>query len=439
MPRCVALALALLLGACNLLPDWFGEGEAPPLPGARVSVLALERVPEPDPRIADLQVRLPRPTPNPAWPQTGGNPDHAMHHIQIPGPLQPVWMADIGRGGKGLRELLASPVVGGGRVYTYDAVGAVSALDAVSGVFIWAYRMLPDKDRNDAIGGGIAYNRGRLYVATGAGEVIALDAATGGEYWRVSVGSPVHAAPTLSDGRVFVVTYDNRLYALDAGDGRQLWSHSGIEEKAQLLGAASPAVMSGLVVAAYSSGEVFALRVDNGRVAWSDTLALGTQFGALASLSDIQGSPVIDRDRVYAISHAGRFVAINLRTGDRLWEQDISGVQTPWVAGNFIYVLTTDGDLLCLSRRDGRIRWVRVLPRYEKPKKRERPIFWSGPILVSDRLLVVGSHGEALSISPYTGRVLGRIALPGGVKISPVAAGDTVYVLTNDGDLVALR
>ena len=82
---------------------------------------------------------------------------------------------------------------------------------------------------------------------------------------------------------------------------------------------------------------------------------------------------------------------------------------------------------------------MRVLPRYEKPKKRDRPIFWSGPILVSDRLLVVGSHGEALSISPYTGRVLGRIALPGGVKISPVAAGDTVYVLTNDGDLVALR
>ncbi len=148
---------------------------------------------------------------------------------------------------------------------------------------------------------------------------------------------------------------------------------------------------------------------------------------------------MIVRDRVYAVSHAGRLVAINLRTGDRLWERDIAGVQTPWIAGDFLYVLATDGDLVCLSRRDGRIRWVRVLPRYEDPEDRTGPIFWSGPVLVSDRLIVVGSHGVALSVSPYTGRVLGKIDLPGDIELPPVAAGDTVYVITDDGDLVALR
>ncbi len=431
MFRAVVIAVAVpFLGACSGLPGWFGEGEAAPLPGERISVLALERTPEPDPRIADLQVRLPRPTPNPDWPQFGGYADHAMHHIAVPEVLERAWKVDIGTGGSDDRRLLSPPVVAAGRVYALDARGRVSAIDAASGRRIWRVDSLPKEDAKDAFGGGLAYAGGRLYVATGVGEVVALDPAEGSEIWRQSVAGPIRSAPAVSGGRVFVTTYDNQLFALDAGTGNQLWSHRGIAESAQLMGAATPAVAGGLVVAAYSSGEVVALRADNGRVLWSD---------ALASLADITGSPVIDRDRVYAVSHAGRLVAISLRTGDRLWEQDISGTQTPWIAGDFLFVLTTDNDLLCLSRRDGRVRWVRPLPRYKNPEDRKGPIFWSGPVLASDRLIVVGTHKKALSISPYTGKVLGSMDLPGRVELAPVIADGTVYILTDGGDLVALR
>ncbi|MFQ5958479.1 MAG: PQQ-binding-like beta-propeller repeat protein [Alphaproteobacteria bacterium] len=440
MLRTVAIAVpALFLGACSLVPDWLGEPEAPPLPGERISVLALERTPEPDPRIADLQVRLPRPTANSDWPQFGGYADHAMHHIAVSEDLTRAWKVDIGEGGSGDRRLLSPPVVAAGQVYALDARGRVSAVDAASGRRIWRVDTLPKEDAKDAFGGGLAFAGGRVYVATGTGDVVALDPAEGREIWRRSVGGPARAAPAVSDGKVFVVTYDNQLFALDAGDGRELWSHSGIAETAQLMGAATPAAGSGLVIAAYSSGEVFALRADNGRVLWSDALAFRTRMGALASLADINGSPVIDRDRVYAVSHAGRLVAISLRTGDRLWDQEISGTQTPWVAGDFLFVLTVDSDLLCLSRRDGRIRWVRPLPRYKDPEDRRGPIFWSGPVLASDRLIVVGSHKKALSISPYTGKVLGNMGLPGRVELAPVIADGTVYILTDGGDLVALR
>ncbi len=437
--RLAIVAPALVLGACNLMPDWLGEPEAPPLPGERISVLALERTPEPDPRIADLQVRLPRPTSNPDWPQFGGYADHAMHHVAVSETLARAWKADIGTGGSDDRRLLSGPVVAGGRVYAIDARGRVSAIDAASGRQIWRVDTLPKADAKDAFGGGLAYAGGRLYVATGVGEVVALDAAEGGELWRRRVAGPTRAAPAVSDGRIFVITYDNQLVALDAGDGRELWTHRGIAETAQLMGTATPAVSSGLVIAAYSSGEVVALRADNGRVLWSDALAFRTRMGALASLADINGSPVIDRDRVYAISHAGRLVAISLRTGERLWDQEISGVQTPWIAGEFLFVLTIDNDLLCLSRRDGRVRWVRPLPRYKDPEGRSGPIFWSGPVLASDRLIVVGSHKKALSVSPYTGKVLGSMDLPGRVELAPVIAGGTVYILTDGGDLIALR
>ncbi len=71
--RFLAIVLSsAALGACDLSNQWFGANEAPPLPGYRLSVLALESAVEPDPRIADLDVRLPKPYLNKSWPQAGG-------------------------------------------------------------------------------------------------------------------------------------------------------------------------------------------------------------------------------------------------------------------------------------------------------------------------------------------------------------------------------
>ncbi len=111
----------------------------------------------------------------------------------------------------------------------------------------------------------------------------------------------------------------------------------------------------------------------------------------------------------------------------------------PWIGGDFIFLLTNDAQLVCLTRRDGRIRWVRPLPRYKDPEDQEGPIHWAGPVLASDRLIVAGSNGEAVSVSPYTGEVIGKIDLPGAVTMAPVVAGNSLYFLTEGGSLIAMR
>jgi outer membrane protein assembly factor BamB len=237
---------------------------------------------------------------------------------------------------------------------------------------------------------------------------------------------------------LFVVSIDNRLHAIDTTDGSVLWTHVGIVESAGLMGSASPAVQGDLVVVAYSSGELFALRRSNGRVAWVDSLGGRGRSTALSQLSDITGSPVIDRGRVYAVSHGGRMVAIDLRTGVRIWEQAVASVQTPWIAGDFIFVTTVESQVLALSRNDGRIRWVRKLARHVD-EDRQDLINWTGPVLVGDRLITVSSQGIALAISPYSGEVTGEMELADPVAISPIVADQTLYFLTDEAELLAYR
>ena len=313
-----AMVLALSAGACDL----FGDDDPPPLPGERIPVMLYDTSLEPDPRIQDMDVRLPPPEANSAWPQPGGYPDHAMHHLAIADLPQRAWSVDIGQGSTDELRLLSPPIVADGRLFVLDAESTIVVLDAETGQRLWDARAVDEEEEEGELGGGIAYADGRIYVTTGAAEVRAFDAASGEELWRQKLSAPMRAGPTVAAGRVFAITVDNQIHALDVRDGRKLWNHSGITETAGLLGGASPAVGAGIVAVPFSSGELFALRIENGRPVWSDSLASVRRVDAVSSLSDIRGHPVLDRGWVIAISHGGRMVAVDVRTGVRVWGQE---------------------------------------------------------------------------------------------------------------------
>ena len=147
---------------------------------------------------------------------------------------------------------------------------------------------------------------------------------------------------------------------------------------------------------------------------------------------------MIDNDQVYVGGYGGLMAAIDVRRGIRSWDIDLTTTSTPWIAGDFIYVLTARGEVACLLRENGRVRWVSPLPHLTDPEdQNSRPISWRGPILIGDRLLLAGSNGQGLTMSPYNGEILGRLDLPSPVLVSPVAAGGYVYILTEDAELLA--
>lgn len=434
------VASAFTLGACETFEQFLSPPNKANIRGERVSVLPTARTVTADPRLANEPVKLPRPTVNAEWPQPGGFADNVMHHLSASGELNDEWSSSVGQGSTSDSRLTASPVMAAGKVFVLDSEVQVSAYDAKTGDRLWETNLTPDdEDSEDGFGGGVAYDANKVFVSTGFGFVVALDANSGKEIWRRATTVPFRAAPVVNGGRVFVATQENQLLALAADDGRVLWDHRGIAESAGILGSNSVAVSGDLVVVPYTSGELFGLNVRNGRALWSDTLARTGGLTPLSTLADISGRPVIDRGLVFANSHAGRIVAIDIRTGERAWTIDVGGTQRPWVAGDYVYVITDDAKVLCIRRADGRVRWVTQLDAYRNVEGRTGAISWSGPVLVSDRLIVLSSESYALSISPYTGEVLGQVDIPDKAFIAPVVADNVVYILTDDGRLTALK
>lgn len=410
------------------------------LPGERLSVLAFQRELEPDAVLSVSQMSLPEPWQNQFWPQAGGYPNHAMGHLALGPALEKAWDSSIGKGGNRNVPLLADPVVADGTVFTLDVVSRLSAFDAAKGREKWSVSLVPDKEKKQPMaGGGVAHAGGRLYATTPYSTLVAVDPANGHVFWQKKLPSIAHAAPTVTNDRIIVVTIDNRLFCLDAASGEPLWNYAGVPETTTLLGGASPAIDQSVAVAAFSSGELAAFRIENGSSIWSDNLANVRRALSPNAIADIRALPVVDRGMVFAVSYNGRMVAIDLRTGERVWQRDIGGAEMPFSAGDTVFVLTGDQQLAALARETGGIRWISSLPAFENPKERKNPIVWTGPVLAGGRLIVASSHGQVAEIDPATGRISAQWKGPGPVLLSPVVADNTLYLLSEGGTLAAYR
>ncbi|WP_448657352.1 PQQ-binding-like beta-propeller repeat protein [Sphingomonas sp. CJ99] len=432
-----ATALAMLSG-CGIFG---GKGnKRTPVVGQRVPILVSENEVRADPTIAQVEVLLPAAASNPAWSQPGGNASKSMGHPSLGQSLTRAWTVTIPGTTKTVR-LAAAPVVAGGRVYVMDSSGVVHAMSADTGTTIWTQQTSTDEaNERSRFGGGVSVDGARVYATNGVGEVVAMEAADGTQVWRAKPGGPLRGAPTLANGNVYALSQDNQLFALSQADGSVVWTQAASLEPQGVFGVAAPAVAQGTVVTGFSSGELNAYRYENGRSLWSDALSRTSISTSVSALADIDAEPVIDQGRVYAVGQGGRMVAVEILNGQRLWEQNIGGIATPWVIGEWVFVVTSEGRLAAIARANGKVRWITPLQRYRNEKKRKGPINWVGPVLAGGRLILVNSRGEMAQVSPADGSVISTTeADKAGFTLAPVVAADTLYTLSDDGRLTAWR
>jgi len=410
-------------------------------------------------------ILLPDPYVNTDWPQAGGNVQHVVQHTGATGPLEKSWTKDIGEGSGRKGRVIAQPVIANGTIFTLDARYNVMAIEEATGSKYWDFKVegierestregktsfidrirdpltFTDGDGTDkeGVGGGLAYSNGTLFVASGLGKMVALNAQTGDMIWSRETRVPLNSAPAVDNGRVFVISDDNELFALNETTGDVLWSYQGITETASMLTAPAPAIIDDVVIAPFTSGELVALRVQNGVVLWQDALSSTARLTPLASLNDISGGPAVADGYVIASAQSGVMTAFDLRTGQRVWSQPAGSLSIPLIVGDVVYTATTTGQIAAMSKLDGQMHWIEQLENFKNAKKRKERTVWTGPILAGNRLVVASSRGDVVVLDPRAGTVLKEIDIGGSIFVPPVIANETVYLLTDEAKLVALK
>lgn len=460
--RYLLLLPILLLSGCSYLPDWMGASDEKHLEGKRLSILPDRQILAADPALKDTPISIPEPMKNGAWYQSQAiseNGTEIVHHVALKGNLSKQDTFSNADAPDEDVRLTSTPIVVGNLLVLLDGQGQLSALslnDLDKQVWQVDLQKLTTEERStsgresrfahiftsakeDFIGGNISFVEGYVIATTGNGHVFAFEVATGKLLWHRAMGISIQSVPSGRNGTIYFVTSDNQLYALSLRDGTTQWTNNGIPQQTKILGAPAPLPLSEQVLVPYSSGELVALKQVNGYKLWEENLDTDLRIGALGfRFSDIMAAPVAHAGQVY-ISAEGHLVALDVRTGNRLWQLPITLSSTPWVAGEWLFGLTSQQELIAVHTTDGKIRWVSALPQYNKPEDKKERVSWSGPILANGQLIVVGSKGQLKTFGYQNGEVKTTQEIPEDVLLPPVVADGKLFLLSNDAELVVVE
>jgi outer membrane protein assembly factor BamB len=423
---------------CSVVPEWAGgepeEEEIVTVEGERIAVMA-----KPEKILAvesqDETITAPSSVINLYWPMQDSGLAQVQGNLVYSNRFDKIESTGIGDGETWDIPLVTEPVIGGGALYTMDALGNITRhdIDDIDDI-LWQSEALLGEDETPILGGGLAYSQNRVYATSGHGDVIALDAKSGTLLWKKAIQIPIRSAPRIAYDRVFVLSVDNQLLALDTATGEVFWNHRTILETSSYLGAAAPVVGGNIVISGFSSGDVDAVRTDTGQEIWSDALVVSKRTSASTVFKGIQGDMLIEDGVLYAGTNSGVFVASNAQNGRRIWEQEIATTQTPWLAGSYLYILTSDNALVALNKRTGKVVWLRDLPADE-----DEPTNWFGPVMAGGNVLVVNDQETLIEIHPSTGEMIAIHEVEDDVINRPLIAKQRLYLLTRDATIHAYQ
>jgi outer membrane protein assembly factor BamB len=321
-----------------------------------------------------------------------------------------------------------SPIIKDKKVFILNSGGTLISYDLAADKKIWKTRIFNRQYLKNYQTPKIGYSNGKIFAIAGINKVVAVNEDDGKVLWSKEIASIPISSPVCDGSLVYLATNDNKLYALNANDGELQWTQSGILRATAIFGAANPIIYKDLIVVSYSSGEVYAVNKKSGETLWSQNLNVSKATNSDFYLNDVDATPVIKNDVIYAIGNGGVMMAINLKDGNYLWKKEIAGIVDFWAAGEFLFVINNDNKLLAISKKTGGIKWILQLPNLKKENKPQTKMLYSGVIMAGNKLLISESSGKLLVIDPITAKIEQNYSIGEKISHSPVVVDGKIYL-----------
>jgi outer membrane protein assembly factor BamB len=338
--------------------------------------------------------------------------------------IQKLWSASVGGGGKKLRLGLGLASAGD-KIFAAGRDGDVAAFNFKTGKQIWR------TETKLLLAGGTGVGADVVAVGSADGVIVALDMATGQQRWRAEVKGEILSAPAVGGSEVIVRTVDGKLRALAIADGTEIWTAEQQIPRLTLRGAAAPVVARDLAISGFDNGRVLAVSVADGSTVWDSPVSPSHGRTELERLNDIDAPVKVMGDEVFVAGFQGRAAMLALDSGQVWWAKDGSSYRGVDVDDTQMYVSTSQGALKAIARRTGQ-------PMWENPVLKLRSL--SAPAVAGDYVVVADLDGYVHYFDRATGELAGRTKAGGNrVTNAPLAVGDLVYVVTDDGEISAFH
>ncbi|PTA88269.1 outer membrane protein assembly factor BamB [Kosakonia sp. H7A] len=343
------------------------------------------------------------------------------------------WSTSVGNGIGDFYSNL-HPAFADGVVYAADRHGVVKAVSIEDGHEIWSVN-LAEKDgwfstRAALLSGGVTVSGGHVYVGTEKAQVYALNTSDGSKAWHAKVAGEALSRPVVSDGLVLIHTSNGQLQALNESDGAVKWTVNLDMPALSLRGESAPTTAFGAAIVGGDNGRVSAVLMQQGQMIWQQRISQANGPTEIDRLSDVDTTPVVVDNVVYALAYNGNLTALDLRSGQIMWKRELGSVSDFVVDGNRIYIIDQNDRVLALTTDGGVTLWTQsdLLHR-----NLTAPALYNGYIVTGD------SEGYVHWINVEDGRFVAQQKVDSsGFLTEPVVAGGKLLIQAKDGTLYAL-
>jgi len=322
----------------------------------------------------------------------------------------------------GLIDFPLSVPVKGTTITVAGSNGTVVSVDASTGATLWQLNL------GGGVSAGVGSDGRYAAIVNRENELVIMEA--GRELWRSRLTTQVFTAPLVAGERVFVLGADRSVSAFDALSGKKLWSDQRPGEalvlrQAGVLSAVGNTLIVGL------AGRLAGINPLNGAVVWEAPIATPRGTNDVERLVDLVAGVSRDAQVVCARAFQAAVGCVNTTRGNVIWKQNAAGSVGLQGDDKLVYGVEEDGRLMAWRLADGGSAWSSDRLRYRH---------LSAPLVLGRSLVVGDESGLVHFVSRSDGNPLTRRPTDGSaVRVTPVAAGQTLVVVTRNGTVLGFQ
>lgn len=272
-------------------------------------------------------------------------------------------------------------------------------------------------------------NKDNLIIVTDdVAKYYLIDVDSGELIWEKNNIVPFNSGLKIRNDIFYAVDYKNILRAITIKDGLEQWNLKTEESLTKSNTKISIAIDESNIYFNNSIGDITAVNLNTGQLVWQ----LPTQNNSVSKnafqLSNSQ--LVLDEKTIFLSNNKNEFYSIDTTTGLINWKNQINSILTPTVIGKFIITVSDNGYLYIIEKKTGNILRINDLYKNIKIKKRN-DIKPTGFFISIGKIYLTNDDGKLIIANVNTGEILDIVKVASDKILKPLVNNNNLFLIRN--------